>query len=307
MLISLRTLALAAVVTAMSVPASWAGDGSSSGVRRLPAVESSTSQRPSSRRVKTVGNTDSAVKPASAQEVEIPADAPPAPIDYGTPMAAPLPDDAIMMPSTTSGPVPVPAPTRVISSTTHGHAGCSSGSCGKCKEPGLLDRIKYKWTHYWKPELQESHWGYPEEFCEKPLGYFVYAHNRTMVANGEAARMMLYHYDFVRNEVELTSRGQQQLAKIAYMLPRNYFPLAIQSTPEDPGLAERRRQYVLELLAAAEFPVPAERVVVTGPISYGRQGYEGEPSQALMLQILTSGDTQSPFRTVDQETSNFGE
>lgn len=304
MLISLRTLALAAVVTAMSVPASWAADGPSSGVRRLPAVESSDSQRPSSRRVKTVGNTDSAVKPVSAQEVA--GDAPPAPIDYGTPMMAPLPDEAIMMPSTTSGVTHVPAPTRVVSSTTHhGHAGCSSGSCGKCKEPGLLDRIKYKWTHYWKPELQESHWGYPEEFCEKPLGYFIYAHNRTMVANGEAARMMLYHYDFVQNEPELSSRGQQQLAKIAYMLPRNYFPLAIQSTPDNPGLAERRRQYVLELLAAAEFPIPPERVVVTGPISYGRQGYEAEPSQALMLQILTNGDTGGPFQTVEQETGNF--
>ncbi|MEK6233713.1 MAG: hypothetical protein N2C14_03290, partial [Planctomycetales bacterium] len=84
--------------------------------------------------------------------------------------------------------------------------------------------MKYKYNNYWKPGLQESHWGYPEEFGERPLGASVYSHMRTQVANAEAGRMALYEYDFVENSQELNSRGMLQLEKIAYMLPRNFYP-----------------------------------------------------------------------------------
>ncbi len=164
--------------------------------------------------------------------------------------------------------------------------------------PTLWERLQYKWKNYWKPQWQETHWGYPEEFCEKPLGYWVHAHNRTMVANAEAVRMTLYDYDFEENSAELTWRGQEQLARIAYMLPRNFFPLVVQSTPIDPELAAARREKVVKLLAASNFPIPPERIIVASPGTYAREGYEAEPGQALLLQILTTGGAEQPFNTI---------
>src|SRR6516164_3809840 len=53
----------------------------------------------------------------------------------------------------------------------------------------------------WRAEkhaaCQAHIWGYPAEFEAPPLGATIHAHFRTMVANGEAAGMVLYRYDFV--------------------------------------------------------------------------------------------------------------
>ena len=46
-------------------------------------------------------------------------------------------------------------------------------------------------------KLQAKMFGYPEEFQPRPLGSALYDHGRTMVANGAAARLVLYRYDFV--------------------------------------------------------------------------------------------------------------
>jgi hypothetical protein len=118
--------------------------------------------------------------------------------------------------------------------------------------------------------------GYPEEFKEPPLGYFVYLHGRTMVANGEAARMVLYDYDFLPAAAGLNHRGKYQLAKIVAMMPCNFFPLIIQETPCSPELAEARRLAVFNELAKQPFPVPPERVVVGLPIAIGLRGAEAE-------------------------------
>lgn len=191
------------------------------------------------------------------------------------------------------------APSHVVSH--HGCTACGSSRRGP-QGPGLGTRLKYKYDNYWKYSLQESHWGYPEEFCEKPFGYWVYAHARTQVANGEAARMVLHHMDFEQCSDELTVRGRQQLAKIAYMLPRNFFPIVIEHTPYDPTLAVRRRARVLEVLQAGNFPVPAERIVVAPNVGLGRNGIEAEPQNALMGTILEQGGAEAPFSTIISET-----
>lgn len=302
MSLSLRSLALAAVLATLGGSAAWAADPASNSVRRLPPVEDQ--DRPSSRRVKSTVEADPAVRRASArQEVRATSsrqaeDAPPVPLglEYTPGGHGHVGHEMAPMP------VAIPA----------GCGPCASGhgkhhGAGKYQGPSLAERVRYKWNSYWKPGLQESHWGYPEEFCDRPLGYFVHAHAKTQVANGEAARMTLFNYDFKENDHELSLRGQQQLAKIAYMMPRNFFPLVIQATPDDPELALKRRQYVLEALAAADFPIPAERVVVSAPSAYGREGYEAEPEHGLMLQILTNGGIRGPFQTVDQEITTVGQ
>lgn len=162
-----------------------------------------------------------------------------------------------------------------------------SGCCGthgrsnwwnrRKSRPTFCERVHYKWKNYWKPGLQEHHWGYPEEFGEKPLGYFVYGHMRTMVANGEASRMVLYEYDFHENKRGLTSRGLLQLERIAYMSPRNFFPIIVErSSPSNPQLDEARREAVLEALAQGNFPVPPERVLVGRPQAHGLPGDQSE-------------------------------
>jgi len=126
----------------------------------------------------------------------------------------------------------------------------------------------------WKRACQEYMWGYPKEFESPPLGHFVYLHNTTQVLNGEATRMVLYQYDFVGEK--LTLRGKYQLEKIADLLPRNFFPIVIEATPETPNLGEARRVAVLNDLAQHKFLVPAERVVVGRPIANGLRGVEAD-------------------------------
>jgi hypothetical protein len=102
------------------------------------------------------------------------------------------------------------------------------------------------------------------------------AHGETEVANGTAIRMTLYHYDFVDGGGALNLHGRDQLAKIAAMLPHNFFPIVIERTPGAPGLAESRRLAVLHELAAGPFPVPAERVIIGPSLGDDLRGVEAE-------------------------------
>jgi len=125
------------------------------------------------------------------------------------------------------------------------------------------------WYH-----LQDCFLGFPEEFREPTLGYLLYAHNKIQVANGDAARMVLYHYDFEDGCTDLKPHGRDRLAKISTMLPKNFFPIVIERTTCAPDLDEGRRQAVLAALAHGPFPVPPERVVIGPSIAVGLSGRE---------------------------------
>jgi hypothetical protein len=118
--------------------------------------------------------------------------------------------------------------------------------------------------------------GYYADFSYTQLGQYLYEHGRTMVANGDASRMVLYDYDFVEGGAALSPRGKDQLAKIQAMLPQNFFPLVIERTPAAPALAQSRRQQVLKELAKSTFPIPPERVVVGQSTADGLRGVEAE-------------------------------
>jgi hypothetical protein len=90
--------------------------------------------------------------------------------------------------------------------------------------------------------------GIESEFEPVPFGASIYTTYRRHVENGDAARMVLYHYDFVDNTATLNTKGQDQLAKIAAMLTQNGFPVIIERTPSNPKLAEARRLAVLSQL-----------------------------------------------------------
>jgi hypothetical protein len=155
---------------------------------------------------------------------------------------------------------------------------------------------------YWqrcKRKMQACFVGYPEEFAAPPLGASVYLNGKEQVANGEACRMVLYRYDFEEGGARLNLRGRDQLAKIACMLPANFFPVVIERTPDLPGLAEARRLSVLQELAQGNFPVPPERIVIGPPPTPGLRGVEAEViSRNLLEQTRYSGTPLPPSQDV---------
>jgi hypothetical protein len=148
--------------------------------------------------------------------------------------------------------------------------GCSAPA-GNC--PGYAGAKLSIWDRC-RHRLQSCFLGYPEQFEAPPLGYYLYLHGQTEVANGDAARMVLYHYDFVEGSDQLKPRGKYQLCKIAALLPRIFNPIIIEETPDSPGLDESRRVAVVRELANGAFPVPPERVVIGRPIAVGLSGTE---------------------------------
>jgi hypothetical protein len=128
--------------------------------------------------------------------------------------------------------------------------------------------------------------GFPEEFEARPLGASVYQNYDTHVANGEAARMVLYQYDFLPGGEGLNYRGLDRVAQIQALLPRNAFPVVIERTPDCPQLAEGRRAAVLNALGHGPFPIPPERVVIGPPIALGLQGVEAEILYRNQLNVL---------------------
>jgi hypothetical protein len=155
------------------------------------------------------------------------------------------------------------------------------GTC-TCGNRHGLSRWRWHRTQC-KRYLQEHVLGYAEEFNEWPLGEALYAHARTQAANGLAARMVFYQCDFEDGAAQLNPRGRDKLATVAAALPTTFFPVVVERAPTIPGgldptqsarLDQQRRTALLSQLAQANFPVPAERVVIGPSIAYGMNGFE---------------------------------
>ena len=158
-------------------------------------------------------------------------------------------------------------------------------TCGTRRGPGRW------WWHrtQCKRHLQEHFLGYLEEFNEWPLGASLYAHGKTQVANGEAAQMVFFHYDFIDGTSRLNVRGTDKLIRVAAQLPTCFAPILVERTPATPGLDQGRRLALLNELAKGPFPVPAERVVIGPPISYGLNGQEATITYGSQLNLLQGG------------------
>jgi hypothetical protein len=154
------------------------------------------------------------------------------------------------------GPIWAPAPLDPIALERH--------------QAGSVEKKARSW--HWR-RVQGKFWGYPEEFEPRPLGASLYEHGKIMVANGAAARLVLYQFDFIDGTSELSPRGVDQLAKFAVQLAASPFPLIVERTP-DLGLAERRRYAVLARLAGGPFPLPSDRVLVGVPTPNGMSGID---------------------------------
>lgn len=138
-------------------------------------------------------------------------------------------------------------------------------------QPKFVEHKSRSWL--WR-RFQGKVGGYPEEFAPRPFGSSLHEHGRMMVANGAAARLVLFNYDFVEGTSQLSPRGREQLAKVSLQLVACPYPLLIERTPESPGLAEARRASVLNELAAGPYPIDPGRVLVGLPSPRGLSGAE---------------------------------
>jgi hypothetical protein len=136
--------------------------------------------------------------------------------------------------------------------------------------------------------LQGKLWGYPEAYEPRPLGSSLYDHGLAMAANGAAARMVLHQYDFLPGSSELNPRGLDQLFKLSAQMAASPFPLIVERTPDNPGLAESRRYAVLAHLARGPMPVTSDRVFVGVPSAVGLSG-----NDAFIISNNSLGRTQS--------------
>jgi hypothetical protein len=166
-----------------------------------------------------------------------------------------------------------------------------AGTC-TCGDRRGLSRWRWHRAHC-KRQLQEHLLGYAEEFNEWPLGESVYAQARTQAANGLAARMVFYHYDFEEGTSQLNVRGRDKLATVAATLPSTFFPVVVERTPATPGLDVSRRAALVAQFAQGPFPVPAERVVIGPRIANGMTGIESLLIYQRQLSNLSSGGSIS--------------
>lgn len=226
--------------------------------------------------------------------------------DHFTPAEAPSPSATIGSPDALPGPMSGQADRATWPQFGHsgaimlhdaaggGHDPVCHDGCRHGQRPTVWDKMRHHW-HRIKARAQERYWGYPEEFEEPPLGMSLEANLDAQRLNGDAARMVLYDYDFVPDSDQLKWRGKQRLVKIARMLPENFLPVIIEpapgmryDTPAGPlyvrrnrwdlspldkeqldgrldELDQARRATVLRELTKLPFPVPEERVIVVSP------------------------------------------
>jgi hypothetical protein len=123
---------------------------------------------------------------------------------------------------------------------------------------GPVRRTFRHWHAAWKSYVC----GYPEQFVEPPLGYYIYETFGMMKAKADPHDFILYRSDFHDGSSALSPAGAQKLSLMASRLPGWLGPVLVEWTPERPELAESRRMAVLALFQQAGMPLVNERVVV---------------------------------------------
>lgn len=177
---------------------------------------------------------------------------------------------------------------------------CQGCDCPDCIPhyllPGRRNGCKPPPNNYYhrvlKPKLQASHWGYCDQFCERPFGPAVSAHFQHQIVNGLAAQMMLYEYDFqeVGNARSdgLSLRGRSQLERIAGRYQQGLGPVVIATDFSDPRLDEARRKAVERELKTLGVQVRAEDILVRSTPKPSYNAYEGLFQQRNREQMIMS-------------------
>jgi hypothetical protein len=127
-----------------------------------------------------------------------------------------------------------------------------------CARRGRLHRMFHHVAH----TTEDKFVGYPANFIEPPLGHYVNEQLAVQVAKADPHRFTLYRSDFLPGTSLFSPIGASRYNIMQARIPGWLGPITIEWTPEQPELAELRRQAVLETLAQTGKPVVAERVVI---------------------------------------------
>jgi hypothetical protein len=139
-----------------------------------------------------------------------------------------------------------------------------------CTRRGPIHRLFHHSAH----TVQDKMIGYPEAFVEPPLGYYINEQFTIQVAKADPHRFMLYRSDFLPGTSQFSPIGASRFNIMFTRLPSAVGPVAVEWTPEQPALAEARRQAVLATLAQAGQPLVANRVVIAPSPYPGAMGVE---------------------------------
>jgi hypothetical protein len=132
--------------------------------------------------------------------------------------------------------------------------------------------------------------GRHDMFYEPPPGYYARNTFAVMKAKADPHRFMLYRTDFLPGTNRLSPPGAMRFNLMATRLPGWLGPVVVEGTPDQPGLAEARRQAVLATLASLGQPVVPERVLI-GPSLYpGTLGTDG----ANYYNVMITRDLSAP-------------
>jgi hypothetical protein len=152
--------------------------------------------------------------------------------------------------------------------------------------------------------LQDQFIGYPEQFSEPPLGFYVYESIGMMKARADTHDFILYRSDFVADTATLSPIGAQRLSLMAARLPGWLGPVYVEWTPDKPELADTRKTALVATLQKAGLPIVAERVLV-GPSPY--PGALGTDSANFYQNlILRDQDAALNFSRTPTSTGIFG-
>lgn len=214
----------------------------------------------------------------------------------GAPRATPAPEyvapeyvapgtvSSLAVPPVVVDPAPMPLEGPALPAAEH------------CRRVPRSTGLVSTWRYRVRPWLQATHWGYPENFQAPPLGASVYGHMNAQVANGQAAQLVLYRFDFHDGATgpvaALNPYGRKRLRKLAGLLWASPLPLVIEASPyDDEQVHVARRLAVLEELAKIlPEAVPPERVVVAELDDPGLAGEEAE----LVYRNLLEQTRQAP-------------
>lgn len=115
--------------------------------------------------------------------------------------------------------------------------------------------------------LKDKLIGYPDQFPQPPLGYYVRQNNGAQVARAEQHSFTLYRSDFWAGTDQLTPRGAARVNRMLAKLDCWNGPLLVEVDPDRPELAQMRRESLVANLQRSGFPFDPARLVV-GPSPY---------------------------------------
>jgi hypothetical protein len=166
-----------------------------------------------------------------------------------------------------------------------------------CTRRGRLHRMFHHTAH----TLEDKFTGYPENFVEPPLGHYITEQFAVEVAKADTHRFTLYRSDFLPGTSLFSPIGASRFNIMATRIPGWLGPVTVEWTPEQPQLAQSRRQAILDTLSKAGRPIVAERVVIAPSPYPGEMGVEAINSYSNTL--LRNQASASNFGLPPAETA----